>query len=65
MFPLQPLLLLCGLGLVSISAEHWMPRSLGSFYLKDAAFIEALEIHPEAENYADRYTLYFTTFNPS
>ena len=68
------LLLFCLLGLggfspsTSISAvvaEHWLPRSLGSFYLKDAAFIEAIEIHPMAENYADRYTLYFTTFNPS
>jgi hypothetical protein len=38
---------------------------LGSFYLKDAAFIEAIEIHPEAENYADHFTLYFTTFHPS
>ena len=58
---------LVGLGLssTSISAERWLPRSLGSFYLKDAAFIEAIEIHPAAENYADRFTLYFTTFNPS
>ena len=31
----------------------------------DAACIEAIEIHPAAENYADRLTLYFTTFNPS
>ena len=48
-----------------LSAERWLPRSLGSFYLKDAAFIEAIEIHPDAENYADRFTIYFTTFNPS
>jgi len=66
---LPRILLLCslvGLGLssTSISAERWLPRSLGSFYLKDAAFIEAIEIHPAAENYADRFTLYFTTFNP-
>jgi hypothetical protein len=54
-----------GLSSTSISAERWLPRSLGSFYLKDATFIQAIEIHPEAENYADRFTLYFTTFNPS
>jgi len=48
----------------AVAAERWLPRSLGSFYLKDAAFIEAIQIHPAAENYVDRYTLYFTTFNP-
>ena len=61
------LVLFCGLlafsGRTASSAEHWLPRSLGTFHLKDAAFIDAFEVRPDAENYADRYNLYFTTFN--
>ena len=47
----------------SASNNVWLPRSLGSFPLKDAGFIEAYQTHPEADNYSDRYTLYLTTFN--
>ena len=48
---------------INVDAEKWLPRLLGSFHLKDVAFIDAFEVNPNAENYADRYNLYFTTFN--
>ena len=44
--------------------NYWAPKELGTFYLKDVGFIDVYETHPEAENYSERFTAYFTTFNP-
>merc|ERR1711997_625740 len=45
--------------LVMTSGEFWLPRSLGSFYLKDAAFVEAYHTRP-----LNASALYISTFNP-
>ncbi len=41
----------------------WLPKLLGTFHVKDAAFVEVFEVNPEAENVEDKYNLYVTTFN--
>jgi len=58
------LLGLLGLALTVQASQYWRPKLLGSFYLKDAAFVEAFE-NPQAdeEGDLDKFTLYFTTFN--
>ena len=48
----------------SKDTNYWAPKELGTFYLKDVGFIDVYETHPEAENYSERFTAYFTTFNP-
>ena len=53
------------------SNEIWLPRELGRFHLKDAAFVEVYETTPSLKTidnqnstvYADQYNLYITTFN--
>ena len=55
------LLGLCGLLTATQASQYWAPKLLGSFYLKDAGFVEAFE-NPQASD-SDKFTLYFTTFN--
>ena len=55
------LLGLCGLLTATQASQYWAPKLLGSFYLKDAGFVEAFE-NPQATD-LDKFTLYFTTFN--
>ena len=50
--------------------DLWLPRELGRFRLKDAAFVEVYEVtQPSPLDginvtvYADKYNLYITTFN--
>ena len=53
------------------SGDIWLPRELGRFHLKDAAFVEVYETTPSLKTnddqnttvYADQYNLYITTFN--
>ena len=64
MAPLQVVSALLLFFCLSIEAKskYWSPKLLGSFYLKDAAFVEAFE-NPQAQSDSDKFTLYFTTFN--
>ena len=58
---LQTAVLVAFVGLV---ASEWTPpRQLGSFKLEHAGFVEVFDFAEEAENYADKYTLYISTFN--
>ena len=54
----------------NIFEDLWLPRELGRFHLKDAAFVEVYEITPPPQIhyknetvYADKYNLFITTFN--
>ena len=53
-----------GTFITSSKVNYWAPKALGTFYLKDVGFIDVYETHPDAENYSERFTAYFTTFNP-
>ena len=60
---LRQILIFCCI--LNTTLSYWHPKSLGTFRLKDAGFIEIYETHPDEEKYADRFTIYLTTFNPS
>ena len=52
------------------TGDVWLPRELGRFHLKDAAFVEVFKETPtgttnnqNATVYADQYNLFITTFN--
>jgi len=48
-----------------IDITTWEPRLLGSTKLKYAAFIEAYFSEDESLDYADRWSLYCSSFNPA
>ena len=62
---MTPRLLVAFLGLLTAvqGSQYWRPKLLGSFYLKDAAFVEAFENPLSEQGDLDKFTLYFTTFN--
>ena len=62
---MTPKLLVAFLGLLTAvqGSQYWRPKLLGSFYLKDAAFVEAFENPLSEQGDLDKFTLYFTTFN--
>merc|ERR1711884_951884 len=62
---MTPKLLVAFLGLLTAvqGSQYWRPKLLGSFYLKDAAFVEAFENSLSEQGDLDKFTLYFTTFN--
>ena len=63
MAPIKEVLALLLAFCLSVEAsKYWSPKLLGSFYLKDAGFVEAFE-NPSAQSDSDKFTLYFTTFN--
>lgn len=48
-----------------IDVTQWQPRHLATADLKFAAFTEAYFSEDESLDYADRWTLYVSTFNPA
>ena len=58
---------LLGLALISVIQGQMLPRMAAQFHLKQAAFIEIWEkthYSNDTANYADRYNMFLTTFNP-